>query len=75
MPVRGISVLILLATVSLASAAFDARYYAGQKFDREVLHRTDENISFDWGVGEVAPGVPGNDFSVCWSAKLTAPSS
>ncbi|TGE09573.1 PA14 domain-containing protein [Hymenobacter fodinae] len=56
------------------------QYYAGKKFEKLVLTRTDPTIDFNWTVGpngahfvSPGPGVPGEWFSVRWVGHIYAP--
>ena len=37
------------------------------------LHRSDESITFDWGYGSPAPGLPNDYFSARWTRTINVP--
>jgi len=49
------------------------QYFAGGNFDRFVTARTDSGLSFDWGSGSPAEGVPQNVFTVRWFTQFNPP--
>ncbi|TGD81837.1 PA14 domain-containing protein [Hymenobacter wooponensis] len=81
----GVTAMLLL-TSGLAMAQHQAgtglrgQYYAGKKFEKLVLTRTDPTIDFNWTIGpngdhfvSPGPGVPGEWFSVRWAGHIYAP--
>lgn len=51
-------------------------YYVGEKFGSLILTRTDSEINFFWPeTTEPGPGLPGDYYSVRWTAKLKVPDS
>ena len=77
-PMRG-------ATLSLGSGQADAGgpadqglraiYYRGTEQKEALLVRTDSQISFNWGNGAPAPGLPADHYNVVWSGSLRVPAS
>ena len=45
-------------------------YFSGISFNALVASRTDATVSFDWGTGSPAAGLPSDRFSVRWSGQL-----
>ena len=50
-----------------------AEYFATPDLSGEAVTRVDPQVSFDWGTGAPADGLPANGFSVRWSAGLRVP--
>ena len=50
-------------------------YYDGRNFERKVMTRTDQKISFVWNLTAPAPGIDPSDFSVRWKGRIKAPES
>jgi len=48
-------------------------YYEGRNFERFVLERIDEEVSFTWNHSSPEPSMPADDFSVRWTANVRAP--
>jgi hypothetical protein len=52
-------------------AGWKAEYYANAKLKgKPALVRTDLRVSYNWGSGVPAPGVPADNFSVRWTSKV-----
>jgi beta-glucosidase len=48
-----------------------AEFFANKKLEgAPVLSRVDEEVNFDWGMSNPAPGLPADDFSARWTGKL-----
>lgn len=41
--------------------------------DRLLMVRSDNRLSFDWGLGAPSPGLPADDFLIQWKGYLTVP--
>ncbi len=52
-----------------------AEYFATPDFSGPPVTRTDPQVSFDWGDGAPAEGLPAEDFSVRWVGHLRVPAS
>jgi hypothetical protein len=50
-----------------------AEIFEGEKFEKKVAERVDEQLDHYWGDGTIHPGVRPNNFSARWSAWLKAP--
>lgn len=49
----------------------NAEFYANKNLEgTPVLKRIDQDVNFDWGMSNPAPGVPADDFSARWTGKL-----
>ena len=46
-------------------------YYAGTSLDGPALLRDDASVSFDWGSGSPASGIPADNWSARWTRDLT----
>ncbi|MGD9144508.1 MAG: PA14 domain-containing protein [Anaerolineae bacterium] len=58
-------------TLETNRAEWKGRYYANRKLKGDpALVRNDANISFNWGAGAPAPGLPADDFSVKWTSHV-----
>ncbi len=55
---------------SVAAAGLTGTYYATATLQKPVLTRVDRTLSFSWGTGAPAPGVPKDKFSVRWTGNL-----
>jgi hypothetical protein len=52
-------------------AEWRGKYFANRNLQGDpALVRTDRNISFDWGSGAPAPGLPADNFSVKWVSHV-----
>ena len=50
-----------------------AEYFANKTLEgAPVLTRVDQEVNFDWGMSNPAPGLPSDDFSARWTGKLVA---
>ncbi|MGI5917307.1 MAG: PA14 domain-containing protein, partial [Anaerolineae bacterium] len=55
-----------------AFSAWKGEYYANRELiGPPAFVRDDAQIAFDWGSGSPGPGVPRDDFSVCWTRNVT----
>jgi hypothetical protein len=62
-------------TVPPGSAGLLGQYYLGLALNgAPVVTRVDPGVSFDWGGGSPAAGIPNDNFSVRWSGRVV-PSS
>ncbi|HPI08237.1 MAG TPA: PA14 domain-containing protein [Saprospiraceae bacterium] len=50
-------------------------YYDGSNFERKVMTRNDQKISFVWNMSAPAPGMDPSDFSVRWKGRIKTPES
>jgi hypothetical protein len=50
-------------------------YFGNTNLEGSAVVRLDEQIDFDWSIGEPIRGVPIDYFSVCWMAEVEAPAS
>jgi hypothetical protein len=79
--------LCLLAMVAcLASAGLTSQltgedhgllgtYYSNRDLTGPSITRIDPSINFSWGGGAPMAGIPADNFSVCWTGQVTAPTS
>ena len=59
-------------TASDGSQGFTAEYYRNTNLSGEpYLTRVDPTIDFDWGDGSPANGIPGDNYSIRWTATFT----
>ena len=55
-----------------ADGGWAAEYFANRNLDGSpILTRTDDAISFDWGIGTPGDAVPADDFSTRWTKSVT----
>ncbi|MGE0607097.1 MAG: PA14 domain-containing protein [Pirellulales bacterium] len=52
-----------------------AEVFEGARFERLVETRIDPQVSFFWGAGAAAPGLPGDEFSLRWTGWLRPPAA
>ena len=50
-------------------------YFGNTNLEGPVFIRLDESIDFDWSIGEPAPGVGIDYFSVAWTGEVEAPAT
>ena len=48
-------------------------YYSSRDAKEATAYRVDDRISFDWGKGSPAAGIPADDFKVEWRGRLKPP--
>lgn len=63
---------LFLGKVPKASGLIGA-YYPSREATEPTLYRVDERVSFDWGNGSPAAGIPADDFKVEWRGRLKPP--
>lgn len=62
-----------LAAPDGSAGALRGDYFADKALSRHAATRTDASVDFDWGLDSPLPGVPGDQFSVRWTGRLTPP--
>jgi len=59
----------------LLGTYYDQNGQAGQYFTGNTVVRVDPTVNFNWGSGSLASGIGSDNFSVCWTGEVEAPSS